>query len=679
MDDEEFGEPCVSEAEDRRNLLVVDGRLRQAPTPQRSPFARQRNLFIGVAGTLTIVATSLAVCLSSVDPSQSRRPWPITGSVNFYAPTAREKAAKDRQRMGNLGGADAAVAIPFEMQNYTEVFPLVKGRPGRLSRNHRTVTMGGFSRPELNARYTERFGLDYVVAQRETYWTLDLGYFLYYCRFSKQWIIGWGEHNLEKIRDKKICDYTAKGPVGDDILDVNRPRGWSEWKDGKLVEAPMAGVDILSTQEWLMNNGQHERFDSLDAYPNCKRPPYHPIDYFRVYTNGLTRREEITSNTDYNQGTCNDCWAITIAELVSRLLCITSDERWTGPRAFLSPGYITSCAQPAFVDKSDGCKSGGMPLQALWWIAEHGVPTGGEAFSEQTCVPFFHVNRSSPTRAPSCPSDCTGLNYPRALKEDLFKPEGLKYTYQTSALESALKAMKEGPIAIIIPLYEDFYNYTGGVYRHRHGKRLGQHVMVAHGYQEGYIQGFNSWGTTWGYVGNYRVPVSFPLAFIIPGRIKGHGDGYPYPFPDSTLHVKMSGFDDKQLNGIFDLWVHELGIINGHPTYWRGDSVLLYYFPDDLHWAVVDLKKHTEMRLNFTVGDQGWRGEALQSILRLRQLLQKKGVWQARGPVMTQYNSLPDLPGTYAQGWFEILPTGGELWRPLAGIVGKSSKLVFTT
>jgi len=561
--------------------------------------------------------------------------------------------------------ADSYVALNHNEPgpNYSEVFP-EESRSGRLSHHHRTVTMGGFRRAELNARYTERFGDEYLVNGRETYWTVDLAYFLYWCDWVEQWIIGF---NFESVRGGR-CDYTATGPHGVDILDPFKPKGWSEFTGSRgLVKAPQAGVDILSTQAWLhsyVSSGvQH---DSLDMHAECKRPPYDPINYTRVYKHLLTRREELTSNTNYNQGTCRNCWAITVAELVARLLCITSARNWVGPRAMISPAYITSCAKDALVNPDDGCHGGGRPLQALWWIGQNGVPTGGDNSSDQTCVPFFHTNRTGVTHAPACPTSCTNPQYPRSLQQDLFIPEGLKHSFQTTALESALKAMRHAPIAIIIPLFEDFYNYTGGVYVHKTGKRLGNHVMVAHGFEGGHISGFNSWGPGWGYFGNYRVPMSFPIAFIIPGKFRAVGDGYPYPFPKSITTMSLGGFDNPELNGEYSLWVHELADINGHTTFWKGDDLVMYWCSVSRFWAIA--KVDVFIKDSEDPWSRGWRQEMGREVVKVRQTLADDCEWLAHGPQLFGYHSLPGMPEAFLLGWYERADNGVDMLKPMAGI-----------
>jgi C1A family cysteine protease len=57
-----------------------------------------------------------------------------------------------------------------------------------------------------------------------------------------------------------------------------------------------------------------------------------------------------------------------------------------------------------------------------------------------------------------------------------------------------------GPIVATLTLYEDFRNYSGGIYQHAYGGFAGSHAVTLVGYDdnEGYWIAKNSWGTEWG-------------------------------------------------------------------------------------------------------------------------------------------------------------------------------------
>jgi C1A family cysteine protease len=64
-----------------------------------------------------------------------------------------------------------------------------------------------------------------------------------------------------------------------------------------------------------------------------------------------------------------------------------------------------------------------------------------------------------------------------------------------------------GPLIATMDVYEDFYYYSGGVYEHNWGSRLGGHCVAIVGYNdiEDYWICKNSWGTNWGEDGFFKI------------------------------------------------------------------------------------------------------------------------------------------------------------------------------
>jgi len=81
-----------------------------------------------------------------------------------------------------------------------------------------------------------------------------------------------------------------------------------------------------------------------------------------------------------------------------------------------------------------------------------------------------------------------------------------------SWIEKDVEVMKEalieyGPLVFLMSIYQDFYSYKSGVYRHEWGPRVGGHVMTIVGYddnQECWICK-NSWGRRWGDNGWFKL------------------------------------------------------------------------------------------------------------------------------------------------------------------------------
>jgi len=66
---------------------------------------------------------------------------------------------------------------------------------------------------------------------------------------------------------------------------------------------------------------------------------------------------------------------------------------------------------------------------------------------------------------------------------------------------------RKGPVMSGLHVYEDFYYYTGGVYKNAYGSHLGDHAICIVGYSDagGYWICKNSWGTGWGENGWFKI------------------------------------------------------------------------------------------------------------------------------------------------------------------------------
>ncbi|MFD2418321.1 C1 family peptidase [Amycolatopsis pigmentata] len=79
-----------------------------------------------------------------------------------------------------------------------------------------------------------------------------------------------------------------------------------------------------------------------------------------------------------------------------------------------------------------------------------------------------------------------------------------------------------GPVTACMVVYEDFFHYTGGVYRHTTDKSIGGHACALIGWddEQGCWIAKNSWGTAWGEDGFFRI--AYGEAYI---------EDYPDPRP----------------------------------------------------------------------------------------------------------------------------------------------------
>jgi C1A family cysteine protease len=102
-----------------------------------------------------------------------------------------------------------------------------------------------------------------------------------------------------------------------------------------------------------------------------------------------------------------------------------------------------------------------------------------------------------------------------------------------------------GPVTACFAVYNDFFNYTGGVYKHVSGDLAGGHCVCIIGYDDGQQCWIakNSWNTTWGDNGFFMI---------------GYGEG---KYPDGTggIDSAMWAVDDIAATG-WENGVHVTGL-----------------------------------------------------------------------------------------------------------------------
>jgi len=189
-----------------------------------------------------------------------------------------------------------------------------------------------------------------------------------------------------------------------------------------------------------------------------------------------------------NQGQCGSCWAFAATEAMADRFCIASKGSINKQ---LSPQDMVSC------DKGDyGCQGG--YLDKLWqYFEETGVVS-------DNCMPY----KSGTGYVPPCPTTCS----PGATDQWHKYKAQQGSTKNFADVESAMADIAEnGPIISGFKVYNDFFTYKSGVYRHVSGGFAGGHAVKVLGWGKDATSGLdywivaNSWGTTWGMKGFFWI------------------------------------------------------------------------------------------------------------------------------------------------------------------------------
>jgi cathepsin B len=194
-----------------------------------------------------------------------------------------------------------------------------------------------------------------------------------------------------------------------------------------------------------------------------------------------------------NQGHCGGCWAFGATETLSDRFCIASKG---AINVTLSPQDLISCGHVRTPPKYMlGC-DGGVPEYAWKYLESTGIST-------DPCIPFI----GNTTEV--CPTQCnnTGGDF---KKYKVAMGSSRLLNGASSAAQQAISTT--GPIQAVFYVYQDFFAYKSGVYKHTNAteKYLGKHSIKIVGYgiddtAGNYWTVANSWGTSFGMDGFFKI------------------------------------------------------------------------------------------------------------------------------------------------------------------------------
>jgi len=201
-----------------------------------------------------------------------------------------------------------------------------------------------------------------------------------------------------------------------------------------------------------------------------------------------------------DQACCGSCWAVSSAESMSDRHCISSNG---AVQVYISDEDIMTCCGYC----GSGC-GGGYPISAFQYWQQTGIVTGGPYDSRKGCQPYqIPSGCGGEAQTPACSSSCeNGYNTPFAQD----KHYGQSY-YQVGNGVSGMQQelYTNGPIVSAFTVYEDFYSYTSGIYKHVYGAVVGGHAVKVIGWgtddNTPYWLVANSWNETWGMQGLFKI------------------------------------------------------------------------------------------------------------------------------------------------------------------------------
>ncbi|NXX76904.1 TINAG protein, partial [Urocolius indicus] len=209
-----------------------------------------------------------------------------------------------------------------------------------------------------------------------------------------------------------------------------------------------------------------------------------------------------------DQRNCGASWAFSTASVAADRIAIHSRGAITDN---LSAQNLVSCD----TRNQHGCNGGS--IDGAWrYLNTHGIVS-------YACYPSFWNNHLDPSGENHCyVSSEYGKNYTNEPCPNAFEESNRLYRcaphYRVSSKETDImkEIMDKGPVQAIMKVYEDFFLYKEGIYRHtqKAGSKWKIHSVKLLGWgvlpdKNGQKQKFwiatNSWGKSWGENGYFRI------------------------------------------------------------------------------------------------------------------------------------------------------------------------------
>jgi Papain family cysteine protease len=218
-----------------------------------------------------------------------------------------------------------------------------------------------------------------------------------------------------------------------------------------------------------------------------------------------------------SQGRCGSCVAFAAVSTVETQFNIATQSAakpWT-----FSPQHLFACG-------GGSCDRGWYPSEAVDFLNGKGVP-------DAACFPYVSGAVGEDVR---CKNTCNDAD----LRSQKTRLRVRSQPILGASIGDLKQALLAGPVIATMKVFEDFYFYKSGVYRHAHGKVVGGHAVTIVGWSnadEAWIVR-NSWGTDWGMHGDFLI--SWEDSSGIGATFFGVEPAVPF------LGITLEGIRDRQ-------------------------------------------------------------------------------------------------------------------------------------
>lgn len=298
-----------------------------------------------------------------------------------------------------------------------------------------------------------------------------------------------------------LAQTAQQHPVRQDIVDAVRAHPVS-WEPIDARSNPLA---LLSASEAIGLSGYHVEEALAEEAKRRKKRENTPRETLPgLGGNGFPR--EFDARVEFphckhkirNQFKCGSCWAFSTAETWEDNACILGLNGVDNETVF-STEDLLACAT-----FGSGKCGGGRINYAFDYVTSDGLV-------DEKCFPYTSQNGT----VSSCPAEvgpdqrvCPNKGISWNATKCAGQPNDL---FTKDLMKGGI--MQLGAVATGYTVYEDFYNYKSGIYRHVTGKMLGGHAIKVVGWgvqnatvntpEEEYWIVANSWGEKWGMDGYF--------------------------------------------------------------------------------------------------------------------------------------------------------------------------------
>lgn len=302
------------------------------------------------------------------------------------------------------------------------------------------------------------------------------------------------------------CKCTSLGKRAEVLCEENRCLIEPDFIEELRLQSPILGWEPgNNTKFWgrTLRDGIRLRLGTLNPSQsvykmNAVRRIYDPEALPREFNAQLRWTRDLSGIHD--QGWCGASWAISTAAVASDRFAIMSK----GSEAVkLSPQHLLSCNNRG----QQGCY-GGYLDRAWFFLRRFGLV-------DEDCYPWTgsqdqcRLRKRSNLRSAGC------RNPPNPLRTELYKVgPAYRLGNETDIMQEILTS---GPVQATMRVYQDFFTYKSGVYRHSMDSEIyesGYHSVRIIGWGEEpsrrgppvkYWLVANSWGYDWGENGFFRI------------------------------------------------------------------------------------------------------------------------------------------------------------------------------